>query len=140
MKHQHPYRLTQILYCRQRTNMINRLGILTQILIVMDYFFHMLENYFQFRKKKNMCHGNCLLHLVTGSTHSRIIFRTMQLYLKKIYTKICSYQRLNNFAKSLYLSTLREFSLKKNQNYRNLNKVLRVSKLVHPSHITIHSL
>ena len=65
----------------------NRLGILMQILIAMDYyflFFYISEKYFQFRKKQKHLLRKTLVHpiQVTGSTYCHIVFQTMYIILK----------------------------------------------------------
>ena len=66
----------------------NRLGILTQILIAMDYFFFFMFQIitFNLEKNKSICKGKFLIHpiQVTGSTYCGIVFQTM--YTSKICT------------------------------------------------------
>ena len=75
--------------CRRRTltQILGiRLGILTLVLIVMDFFFRCQKSSFDLENNKCICQGKYFLYHVTGSTYSRIIFRAT--YISWIYAKL----------------------------------------------------
>ena len=63
----------------------NRLGILTSVLIAMDYFFWNQKCTFNLENNKCISQRNFFVYHVTGSTYSSIIFLAMYIYLKDTY-------------------------------------------------------
>ena len=64
----------------------NRLGILTLVLMAMDYFFRCQKSAFNLENSKCICQINFFVYHVTGSTYSTIIFQAK--YISRIYTKL----------------------------------------------------
>ena len=105
----------------------NRLGILTQILIAMDYYFfflHISEKYFQFRKKQKHLLRKILIPAVqvTGSIYCAIVFGT--IYISQKCTML--QRNLKNVVK--FVRFAYNFPCEK-VNF----------SLIHQTHITIHS-
>ena len=70
----------------------SRLCILTSVLIAIDYFFRCQRSTVNLENKKYICQGMFFcLPLITGSTYSRIIFRTMNIsstYIKNVWKEV----------------------------------------------------
>ena len=87
MKHHRPYAscisLAEVVLSSKILG--NRVGILTSVLIAMDYFFRFQKSTFNLENNKCICQGNFFVYHVTGSTYSGIIFRAS---LKDIYNTL----------------------------------------------------
>ena len=65
---------------------MNRLGILTSVLIAVNYFFLCQKRNFNLENKKCISQGNFFVDHVARSTYSEITFRAM--HIKGIYEKL----------------------------------------------------
>ena len=83
----------------------NRIGLLTSVLIAMDYFFRSHKSTFNLENKKCICQENLFVYHVSGFTYSRIIFRDKCIsgahtkLWKELEKLICF--RVPSFTKSL---------------------------------------